>query len=100
MIKFEKEYKIKEDDPKYQDNILASFGLEIINLLKECPIKIYSVESAEIEKEDPKTKEKIKVMSISANITKLQHKDKNGKCINLGRGTKKAPPKIEKVKHG
>lgn len=100
MDEFRKEYKIKNDDPEYEKNIMASFGLEIINLLKECPIKIYSVDSIESEKEDKETKEKFNILTVNAKITKLQHKDKNGKCINLGRGTKKAPPKIEKVKHG
>ena len=102
MDEFRKEYKIKEDDPKYQDNILASFGLEIINLLNECPIKIYSVSSIELEKDDPETKEKIKVMSVSAKITRLEYKDKNGKCIKVGRKEKGKIPvrNIKKVKHG
>ncbi|MDD5589434.1 MAG: hypothetical protein PHP92_05240 [Candidatus Nanoarchaeia archaeon] len=88
MDEFRKEYKIKKDDPDYEKNILASFGLEIINLLKECPIKIYSVEQAETEKEDKDTKEKYNVMSVIAKITKLQHKSKDGKCINLGKPSK------------
>lgn len=102
MDEFRKEYKIKKDDPDYEKNILASFGLEIINLLKECPIKIYSVEQIEFEKEDKETKEKYNAMSVTAKITKLQHKNKNGKCINLGKPDKNKTPslKIEKVKHG
>jgi hypothetical protein len=102
MDEFRKEYKIKKDDVDYEKNILASFGLEIINLLKECPIKIYSVEHIETEKEDKDTKEKYNVMSVMAKITRLEHKNKNGKCINLGKPDRSKTPalKIEKVKHG
>jgi hypothetical protein len=102
MDEFRKEYKIKEDDINYKDNILASFGLEILNLIKECPIKIYSVDSIEFEKEDKITKEKFNVMAVTAKITKLQHKNKNGQCIKIGKQDRSKLPvrNIKKVKNG
>jgi hypothetical protein len=97
MFKFEKEYKIKLGDIDYKKNILASFGFEIINLLKECPIKIYSVDTLEVEKEDDKTKEKFDVMVVTANITKLHHKDKKGKCKKINIPATKSKLKINKI---
>ena len=88
MFELTKEYKIKEDDKDYKNNILASFGLEIINLLKESPIKIYSIEDIEEEKEDSKTKEKYKAMTVKAKITKLVNKDRTGKDINIKKTVK------------
>lgn len=96
MFKFEKEYKIKLGDLDYKKNILASFGFEIINLLKECPIKIYSVDTIEAEKEDDKTKEKFSVMIVNANITKLQHKNRSGKCKKINIPGTKVKFKINK----
>lgn len=81
MFELTKEYKIKEEDKEYKNNILASFGLEIINLLKESPIKIYSVEDIEEEKEDKETKLKYKALTVKAKITRLFNKDKNDKNI-------------------
>ena len=95
MIEFRKEYKIKDGDSDYGKNILASFGLELINLLKECPIKIYSVSSNEFEKEDKETKEKYNVMSVIAKITRLEHKNRNGKCVRIGNKAVKAINKKE-----
>ena len=88
MFELSKEYKIKEEDKEYKNNILASFGLEIINLLKESPIKIYSVEDIEEEKEDKETKEKYKAMTVKAKITRLLNKDRTGKNINVKKTTK------------
>lgn len=89
MIEFRKEYEIKDGDPNYEKNILASFGLEIINLLKECPIKIYSIEYKKLEKE------KYNIMSVIAKITRLEHKNRNGKCVRIGNKAVKAINKKE-----
>ena len=89
MIEFRKEYEIKDGDPNYEKNILASFGLEIINLLKECPIKIYSIEYKKLEKE------KYNIMSVIAKITRLEHKNRNGKCIRVSNKAVKAINKKE-----
>lgn len=83
MFTLQKEYIVKKDDENYKNNILASFGLEIINLLKDGPIKIYSITDKELKKEDPKTKEINDIIVVKADITKLCYNKESKECSRI-----------------